>query len=104
MDQLLKETVPQVIVIIAALTWVLGVAPTGVAQTGMPTTVPAAATSLVLRGLDGRDHPVSASERAGLRRIDTTVIAAPFHLIIPGEKRSARWVRQVVRIEVRNAP
>ena len=29
---------------------------------------------------------------------------APFHLIIPGEKRTARWARQVVRIEVRNAP
>jgi hypothetical protein len=29
---------------------------------------------------------------------------APFQLIVPGEKRPARWVRQVVRIEVRNAP
>ena len=28
----------------------------------------------------------------------------PFHLIVPGEKRPARWVRQVVRIELRNAP
>ncbi len=29
---------------------------------------------------------------------------APFHLIVPGEKRPARWVRQVVRIEARRAP
>jgi hypothetical protein len=27
----------------------------------------------------------------------------PFHLIIPGDKRPARWVRQVTRIEVRAA-
>jgi hypothetical protein len=28
----------------------------------------------------------------------------PYHLIIPDEKRPARWVRQVVRIEARRAP
>ncbi|MEP6730820.1 MAG: molybdopterin-binding protein [bacterium] len=27
----------------------------------------------------------------------------PFHLIVPSEKRPARWVRQVVRIELRRA-
>jgi hypothetical protein len=30
--------------------------------------------------------------------------AAPFQLIVPGEKRPARWVRQVVAIEVLTAP
>ena len=30
--------------------------------------------------------------------------AAPFQLIVPGEKRPARWVRQVVSIEGRDAP
>lgn len=30
--------------------------------------------------------------------------AAPFQLILTGEKRPARWVRQVVSIEVRPAP
>jgi DMSO/TMAO reductase YedYZ molybdopterin-dependent catalytic subunit len=29
--------------------------------------------------------------------------AAPFQLIVPGEKRPARWVRQVVSIDVREA-
>jgi hypothetical protein len=28
----------------------------------------------------------------------------PYHLIVPGEKRPARWVRQVVRIEIRRVP
>lgn len=28
----------------------------------------------------------------------------PYHLIIPGERRPARWVRQVVRIELQRAP
>jgi hypothetical protein len=28
----------------------------------------------------------------------------PYHLIVPGEKRPARWVRQVTRIELRRAP
>jgi hypothetical protein len=28
---------------------------------------------------------------------------APYHLIIPGEKRPARWVRQVVRITLRQS-
>ncbi len=27
----------------------------------------------------------------------------PYHLIVPGEKRPARWAKQVVRIEVRTA-
>jgi DMSO/TMAO reductase YedYZ molybdopterin-dependent catalytic subunit len=30
--------------------------------------------------------------------------AAPFQLIVTGEKRPARWVRQVVTIEVRSPP
>lgn len=103
-------------------------------------------SGLTLRGLDGREHRVTTSELAAMRRIDTTVTAhhvtgrfggvrlgdllapadfdanytdrvalladrkdgaplaakdGPFHLIIPGEKRPARWVRQVVRIDVR---
>jgi DMSO/TMAO reductase YedYZ molybdopterin-dependent catalytic subunit len=28
----------------------------------------------------------------------------PYHLIVPGERRPARWVRQVVRIEIRRVP
>jgi hypothetical protein len=143
--------------------------------------LPARAQPLVLRGLDGGDHVVTAAELARLPRVDTLVSAhnvqgrysgvslidllalvhapmgdslrgkalamyvlveaadgyrvvfalaefdrgfsdrmalladqkdgaalppaeGPYHLIIPGEKRPARWARQVVRIEVRRAP
>ena len=141
---------------------------------------PVKSAGLVLRGLDGADHVVSAAELARLRRIDTVVAAhnvqgrysgvpladlltlvhapvgdslrgparatyvvvqaadgyrvvfalaeidhgftdrialladqkdgsplsaaeGPYRLIVPGEKRPARWARQVGRIELRTA-
>jgi hypothetical protein len=141
----------------------------------------AVGAGLVLRGLDGVDHVVTAAELARLPRIDTLVAAhnvegrysgvslidlltivrapvgdslrgpalatyvllqaadgyrvvfslaefdrgfsdrvaivadqkdgkplaaaeGPYRLIVPGEKRPARWARQVVRIEVRRSP
>jgi hypothetical protein len=30
--------------------------------------------------------------------------AGPYRLIVPGDKREARWVRQVATVELQNAP
>jgi DMSO/TMAO reductase YedYZ molybdopterin-dependent catalytic subunit len=44
---------------------------------------------------------ILADKRDGAPLPDT---AAPYQIIVPGEKRPARWVRQVVAIDVMEAP
>jgi hypothetical protein len=83
-----------------ALATTVGIAPAIAAQANEPASTHSATSSLTLRALDGRDHRVTPVELAMLHSIDTTVTAHQ----VTGENRPARWVRQVVRIEVRSAP
>jgi hypothetical protein len=76
----------------------------------------ALATYLRVDGADGyrvvfalADFDPGYTDRIAIladRKNGTQLPAAegPYHLIVPGEKRPARWVRQVVRIEIRRVP
>ena len=77
---------------------------------------PALGTYVLVQGADGyrvvfalADFDASFTDRIAILadRKDGAPLAdteGPFHLIVPGERRPARWVRQVVRIELRRAP
>ncbi|HEX6048046.1 MAG TPA: molybdopterin-dependent oxidoreductase [Gemmatimonadaceae bacterium] len=172
------ETVRRLAVVASAVIASVGAISEAAAQNTAPATSPAQAATLVVRGLDGREHTVSPADLARLTRHDATVSAhqvrgrysgvalrevlalagatppsdsmrgralstyvvveasdgyrvlftlaeldpgftdrvviladrvngqplpaseGPYRVIVPGEKRPARWARQVVRISL----
>ena len=47
------------------------------------------------------EGPVILADQKNGKPLDATI--GPLHIILPKEKRHARWVRQVIKIEVRRA-
>jgi len=71
----------------------------------LPVALSQAPAALTVQGIRGKSVTLTAADLSNPPRqtVKTTDHDGPFQVVVPGEKRRSRWVRQVAALRIKQA-